>query len=267
MTFKKSIFTILLQLLFLAVYSQRLPKVQAINLRAPVNANVDGKPTEWGKMQAYNPVAEIFYTIANDDKKLYLVVQSKERDMILRLVNGGVTLLIQKSGKKSDNGAVGAKFPFIEKGQNIGISANKDTENGKREDVTATNKSLSTKIKWMYTKGLLGKDSLLSVYNDVGILARNAISVNGIYTSELAIDLRLLGLSTSNNIKFAYHIIINGEPNRHIVTFAPEKWTVKSTDGTTLTEAQVQAAKQSMRDSYTAFSSTSDFWGEYTLAK
>lgn len=261
MTFK-NIFILSLQFLCLAAYSQKISKVQELNLRAPLNTKVDGKPTEWNKMLAYNPSVELYYTIANDDKKLYLVFQSKNHEMLPKLVNGGVTILIQRSGKKSDNDAIGVKFPYMEKGQTVGFGVNTDA--GKGEDPITLNKRISSKTKWIYTKGLLGTDSLISIYNNNGVMAKSGVDVKGIYTSELAIDLSVLGISASSNSKFSYHIIVNGEPNKYVVSIGKLNYV---NHGNQVDELKIQALLQQTENKYTALSSTSDFWGEYTLAK
>ncbi|HCN82336.1 MAG TPA: hypothetical protein DIT07_01770, partial [Sphingobacteriaceae bacterium] len=61
--------------------AQKLPNIQEASLRAPAGIKVDGKATEWNnQFQAYNKATEIFYTISNDDDKLYLAVQATDLD-------------------------------------------------------------------------------------------------------------------------------------------------------------------------------------------
>lgn len=249
-------------------YAQKLPQLQQISLRTPANAKADGKVTEWVKMHAYNPNAEVYYTIANDDIKLYLVFQSKNDDMLAKLVNGGITFLVQRSGKKSDNGAVGVKFPYmLEKSQMVGFGWNTDNGNDKNLFAKAMSKRMAEKIKWIYTKGLVGKDGPIPIYNNEGILAGAALDSKGIYTCELTLDLSLLGLSTTNPAKFAYHVIINGPPNKYGEPFKPEKWHAVNTNGSPVTEAQLEMIRQDLQKRHSASTGTTDFWGEYTLAK
>jgi len=76
---KKIIPVILFSIAFLNTHAQTLPKVQEASLRAPDNIKIDGKPTEWNnQFQAYNTATDLFYTIANDDQNLYLVIQAKK---------------------------------------------------------------------------------------------------------------------------------------------------------------------------------------------
>ncbi len=252
---------------FTGSYAQKLPQVQQVSLRAPANARADGKPTEWLKMQAYNPTGEVYYTIANDDKKLYLVFQSKDDDMLTKLVNGGISFMIQHSGKKSDVGAVGAKFPYMpDINQRVSFGWNSDNGEADHRYITAISKSMADRIKWIYTKGLLAKDGPIPVYNDEGIQAGAKLDNKGVYTCELAFDLSLLGLSTGNLAKFAYHIIINGEPNK--LSIPPQKGGgVVKRDGSPVSESEKAEALAIMANKLAALSSTPDFWGEYTLAK
>ncbi len=266
---KKQVLFITFLLAFTGICAQKLPQVQQLSLRAPANANADGKPTEWGKMQAYNPTAEVYYTIANDDKKLYLVFQSTNENMLAKLVNGGITFLIQRTGKKNDNGAVGVKFPYMQnKDQMVGFGWNAD-EGGNEKSLfaKAMSKRMAAKIKWIYTKGLLGKDGPIPIYNDEGIVAGSALDSKGVYTCELTFDLNILGLSTAPPAKFAYHVIINGPPNKYGSPFEPEKWHAASRDGAPIPDAIFQKAIQDMQRQHAASTGTTDFWGEYTLAK
>nr|ALG05215.1 hypothetical protein [uncultured bacterium 4C6] len=265
---KKIALLLLPALAFIQASAQKLPKIQEVSLRAPTNAKADGKATEWVKMQAYNPTVELYYTIANDDKKLYLVLQSKNEGMLAKLVNGGITFLVQTSGKKTDDGAVGAKFPYMEKGQTVGFGWNDDEEgNEKSLFAKAMSKRMAEKIKWIYTKGLLIKDGPIAIYNNEGILAGAALDSKGVYTCEMTFDLNILGLSTTSPAKFAYHITVNGPPNKYGSPLNLEKGGAVSKDGSPVTEAMVEMAKQMIQKQHTEAIGTTDFWGEYTLAK
>ncbi len=266
---KKSILLLLAALGLLQANAQKLPAVQTASLHAPANIKVDGKPTEWSKMQAYNPTAEVYYTIANDDKKLYLIFQSKNDNMLAKLVNGGITFLVQRSGKKTDDGAVGVKFPYMQnKDQMVGFGWNAD-EGGNEKSLfaKAMSKRMSDKIKWIYTKGMLGKDGPIPIYNNEGIMAGAALDSKGVYTCELTIDLNILGLSTAPPAKFAYHVIINGAPNKYGAPLNLEKAGAVSRDGSPVTEAALEMAKQMVQKQHAETIGTTDFWGEYTLAK
>jgi len=54
---------------------------------------IDGKITEWGNFQAYNPATEISYTMANDNDKLYLVCSATQPEVIQKIIEGGINIV------------------------------------------------------------------------------------------------------------------------------------------------------------------------------
>ena len=211
---KKIIFFLLSALAFLQVSAQKLPNVQQASVKAPANIKIDGKANDWGnKFVANNSSTDLLYTIANDEKKLYLVAQTTLPIVMSRIASGGIKLIIQKNGTKTDAGAPFIKFPFLQKGKQVSIgfvNIIADGRNGMRrapepknakeaERITDSlarrnNKILLREHKWIYTSGIAGVDTLLTIYNEKGIQAANATDSKKAYTFELAIDLNLLGL-------------------------------------------------------------------------
>jgi len=276
-------------LAFLQAGAQKLPAIQQTGLRSPAGVKIDGKATEWGdKLQANNPTTELLYTMANDDTKLYLVAQTDVEFVMNRIANGGIKLIIQKNGSKSDDGAPFIKYPYLEKGKRITISFSntrsvtvgnaihferapipsspEEAEKIADSLAKANNKNLTRDLKWIYTSGLTGVDTLLSVYNDNGIAGASAVDSKKILTCELAIDLKALGLSAAKGDKFSYHLVVNGQPNK----FSPITPTIMSStaaDGTPGTAEQVKAANDTMQARFAPRGATTDFWGEYTLLK
>ncbi len=258
----------ILALLFLSAicftaFAQKLPAVQQKSLRAPANIKIDGKATEWGgKFEAYNPATDVSYSMANDDKKLYLVVQTTSWTVLTNIANGGVKLIIQRNGSKSDTGAPFIKFPYMVK--STIIIDPKTPPNAVDEKIMVENYKELAQAKWIYTRGLAGVDTLISIYNDRGIDVANAFDVKRKYTLEMAIDLSLLGLPAD---KFSYHIMVNAEPNRYTRNGIMELF--KSVSDRTpggLTPAMQQNVEKFQRATANATAPT-DFWGEYTLAK
>ncbi|MFD0748522.1 hypothetical protein ACFQZS_00105 [Mucilaginibacter calamicampi] len=249
-------------------YAQKLPTTQQISLRAPDDIKIDGKTTEWGKLQAYNPPTEINYTIANDDKKLYLVVQVSG-GLITNIANGGIRLAIQKNGGRNDTGAPFIKYPYLEKAKRLPI--NPRDFNGAADTIVAKyNKQLTTNAKWIYTNGLNGVDSLLSVYNDRGVAAAGYFNSDMKYTLEMAVDLSLFGLSVENASKFSYHIIANAEPNKYSMAVYMDyikNVFERNSQVFSLTREDSDRALENLRVADGRFNASTDFWGEYTLAK
>jgi hypothetical protein len=70
--------------------AQKLPNKQEVSLRIPADMKIDGNAKEWNnKFQAYNKLTNIFYTLSNDDKNLYLVIQATDPIIIEKMIRGG----------------------------------------------------------------------------------------------------------------------------------------------------------------------------------
>ncbi|PJJ84396.1 hypothetical protein [Mucilaginibacter auburnensis] len=261
--------TLLLMCFCAKVWSQKLPNVQQVSLRAPANVKIDGKAVEWGnKLQAYNTATDVSYTIANDNETLYLIIQAADKYNINKIVNGGIKLNIQKNGSKTDAGSPSIQFPYMEKGARVSFlqrldltGKSKDEQNQMLDSVMqANNRKLKEKVKYIYVTGIPGVDSVLSIYNDQGIRVAHAFDVEKVYTAEIAISLKKLGLDIADVKKFAYHITINGGANKYSmgISFGP----VTNDDGT----ANEEFSKQLNR-LVEINAATTDFWGEYTVTK
>jgi hypothetical protein len=124
------------------------------------------------------------------------------------------------------------------------------------------NKILLREHKWIYTSGIAGVDTLLAIYNEKGIQAANAADSKKAYTFELAIDLKLLGLKADKAEKFTYHVVVNGEPNKSTSMFGPAVFA-----GDPALAAQNEERIRRMNEQMEALYATTDFWGEYTLAR
>jgi hypothetical protein len=116
-TFKTVSVASVIAMLCFAASAQKLPSVQTSGVRATDNIKIDGKITEWNdKFQAYNNHIECFYTLANDDNNLYLTVQAIDKAIIRRIINGGITLAVNKTGKKNDKESACITFPLFDSG-------------------------------------------------------------------------------------------------------------------------------------------------------
>jgi len=252
--------------------AQKLPNVQQVSLRAPANVKIDGKASEWGDVfQAYNPATDLHYTIANDDKKLYLIAQSDIQMAVSRIMLGGITLIVQPSGQKSDKGAPLVSFPVYEKDKrrpNVTLRDKKELPRASKEVsdrfadslMKENNRKLAAGTKWIGTRNITGADTIISIYNDAGIQAAHAVDNKRTYTCEIAIELKKLGISAENIKKFTYHILINGGPNKFPMVTA---FAATGPDGRQ-TPAELIDQLNNISQQLTA---TTDFWGEYTLAK
>ncbi|MES2377824.1 MAG: hypothetical protein V4553_14655 [Bacteroidota bacterium] len=255
--------------------AQKLPNKQETALRAPAKVKVDGDAAEWGdKFQAYNKATEVYYTMANNDGNLYLTVRATNSIIINKIMSGGISLAIDQTGKKNDKGTPSITFPVLEGGGrlNFGVinkasstigedkAAVDRMESGKMKPndsvAFAYNKRLGDNAKLVMVTGVKGIDTLISIYNDTGIKARQLFDGNMAYTYELAVPLKYLGLDIKNQQKFAYHITLNGNsilPKKNATAV-----NIGGGEGGIL-ELKVMAFNQS--------SAPTDFWAEYTLAQ
>ncbi len=261
-------------------FAQKLPNVQTVSLRAPANIKIDGKTTEWGNnFQAYNHATDIFYTLANDDDRLYLIIKATDLSVISKILAGGITFTMQKSGKNNDKGGIRITYPIFEeklqlahRGQVLEVMGSIDGNSNSgtapvtaESVVTAHNKTLAEKSKVIRVTGIPGLDTTISVYNEDGIKTAERFDLKGTdtyeitYTYELGIDLKQLGLSFPTAIrndppKFTYHIALNSTNS------------FDATIPTPANPADAAAVETKMAKVGEALSPT-DFWGEYTLAK
>ena len=257
---------VLLSITHCALYAQHLPGIQKGSLHAPANVKTDGKATEWrNKFQAFNNATEVYYTLANDDKNLYLAIQAVKPTIIAKALRGGIVFTINHSTGKSDKQPVVVSFPIYDSGKdglqitqsiNKKISDTRDTVIIKRETdslMNITNKLLSEKlkkIKVLGTKPVI--DTFISVYNEEGFEAAARVDHKRACTIEIAIPLKYLGLPVDK--PFAYNVKLNASSvmNNMII----------NRDGrgniVSINVGGVSGATQS--NGY-----DTDFWAEYTL--
>lgn len=243
-------------LLSVNVLAQKLPTKQEKSLRAPTGVKIDGSVAEWGnKFQAHNNATDISYTIANDDEKLYLTVRATYKDVVDKILRGGITLTINHTTKKKDEKPLVVTYPYI-LAEDVGTITNYylRKQNQKRDsvitnkDIAELNEVLGKKDK---TIRITGVDELtepeISIYNVTGIKAASKFDENLDYTFELAIPLKYLALPNNATDAFSYQVKVN-EPK--MFKLPPAGSMAPPPPPMAITSIAV-----------------TDFWGEYTLAK
>ncbi|PJJ79098.1 hypothetical protein [Mucilaginibacter auburnensis] len=237
-------------------YSQKLPNIQKESVVAPVNIKVDGKATEWdSNFKAQNSATELLYTLSNDNNNLYLIVQTKYRDVIDKIMRGGITLNVYPTLNKKSENHVSVTYPWLdgpEMSKLTGLLAVKNYPESNRESEAVTvddlNKAFKERSKLIAVAGFSSvNEPEISVYNDAGIQAA-ANFVDEYYTCELAVPLKYLLLPDKGSKPFAYQIKVN----------EPRPITPKYDGSGTPPPPPPPMLK-------TAVAAT-DFWGEYTLA-
>ena len=261
---------------FLIAHSQKLPNKQEVSLYAPANIKIDGNADEWeNQFQAYNKATEIFYTMANDDRNLYLIAHATNPRVIQKIIYVGLTLAINTNGKKNlkDKNNISITYPLLSPKEgaliiynardiayNPGthLVANTDSTLKKAtvkqidSTIKVANTLLSTNAKEIKIDGISSiKDSLVSIYNEEGIRVGASFDITGAYTYELSIPLKYLNISGDNTQDLNYNIHIKGrseEPKKGMLIHYYYR------EGHPI-------------DADADLDSTTDFSGKYTLAK
>lgn len=245
-------------------HAQNLPNIQKTSVWAPPNIKIDGKVTEWqDKYQAYNHATDVYYTICNDNDNLYLVIKATNRIAIAgKILAAGISFTINHTLKKKDTASVTVTYPTLQGkdrelvsglfygilGMHIGGTPGGDNS------LTRLNSTLTEKSKYIGITGIKDfPDNEISVYNNEGIKAASAFNAPSVYVYELAIPLKFLALPDDGAQGFSYHIKMN----------IPKE--MQRTDAVGSRVPNSDAPPPPPPDPN--FVTSTDFWGEYTLAK
>ena len=219
MTAKILITSLLIALVYpIAVIAQKLPSKQENSVYAPAGVKVDGKTGEWSNLQAYDPATEIFYTMANDNDKLYFVCSATEPEAIQKIQQSGITLSISSVDKKSVIEPVAITFPIIPfLSQQIDYLI-KPAGPLSESNLKIANDRISGHLKEIKISGVKEfPDGSIPVYNDKGIIGGHYISGNKVYTYELAFPLSLIRLLINDKGTFNYKVQVNGRDKSVVV--------------------------------------------------
>ncbi len=250
----------------LTAHAQKLPNKQEVPLFAPANVKIDGKPTEWdNKFQAYNKATEIFYTIANDNDNLYLVIQATEPLIARKIIAGGVTLTISAIDKARKNEKATIIYPVFDNknAPNIDLRTNTDDLFPLEYElfIYDLNTEFTKKSKEIKVSGINAiSDTSISVYNEHKIKAMGAFDDKKQYTYELALPLKYIQPFIGSQSNFDYTITLNGSTQ---VEGARIEY-LNGGSGIRITSNS--SSIPSMAD-MKFMSSPTGFSGDYTLAK
>lgn len=212
-----------LSICYFGGFAQKAPDIQNINSAAPKLVRIDGKLNEWDNpLVADNKRTEVQYTLANDDKNLYLALKSTSA--VAKIMAGGISFTVNNRGKKKEEGGFTVTYPVITRaGNNRGAGQMQNRQRGMQQGVenqsqqqrdslvTSQRKTQLVGVKEIKILGFAGiPDSLISIYNEYGIKAKATIDDKGEYLYELAIPMTLLNISMSSTKEVTYQIKING---------------------------------------------------------
>ncbi len=258
----KLILTTLLLLTAISLHAQKLPQVQQASLRAPANVKIDGKADEWNnKFQAYNRSTDFYYTLANNDEKLYLIIQVTDRYVFNKIIEKGITFSLKDRNRGN---SISFTFPYyinnskrqlsLDLKGDMNHSGNKATD----AEIAENNKLLREKHRFIKVESIPGIESLISIYNENGIEVAELFDNNKTYTLEMAINFKLIGASPKNENKISYQLKVNPIPGHEISSSSIITSSGKPASPEEMGQLNILLAKMF---------GGSDFWGEYTLAK
>lgn len=244
--------------------AQKLPKVQEGGLFAPTDVKIDGKANEWA-FKAFNNSTSVFYTIANDDKNIYLVVKTTNWVAIAKLLVGG---LVMRIGNKES--AVAITYPKLN--NNIGGSIASRVRNDEAKVfsmvvVDSLNSKFDLNEKEIGITGVTDfPDNVVSVYNTQDIKASGKVDESKAFTIELKIPISYLRPAFKETNKFEYNITLKSIMNNPGAGMGTVNGQVKPINSADLSErlSRMPATPQvmQMRDMTTA----TDFSGVYVMA-
>ncbi|WP_029280789.1 hypothetical protein [Pedobacter borealis] len=183
------------------------------NIRMVKPFKADGISNEWNEpLNEYNDATKLAFALANDDKNLYIIIESLDPQTTFSVLRGGITLNINTEGKKKDG--IKLTFPLMERPpmpkegdghrEHAPLSPDKDND---LHDPAAMNKS----IRVSGFKNIA--DGELSAMNQDGIETGMSIHPNRDLIYELSIPLTQLQVGLDLKKPLVYNIKIN-EPNK-----------------------------------------------------
>ncbi|PTQ94831.1 hypothetical protein C8P68_10641 [Mucilaginibacter yixingensis] len=202
-----------------AGFNVQAQNVQDGSVWAPAGTKVDGKLTEWGQgLAASNKTTLLNYTLANDDKNIYLVVKSTDQMNNRKILAGGITLSINTEGKKKEEDAYALTFPVINR-ENMRNSFGRRGNGGPGQGSSSTPDSSAIanmrtaldEAKDINIRGFKDiPDSVISIYNEYSIKAAVSYDDSGNFIYELSVPLKLMGLKVGDTKQLAYNLKVNG---------------------------------------------------------
>ncbi|MGN8055229.1 hypothetical protein ACTJKN_03075 [Pedobacter sp. 22163] len=181
------------------------------NIRMVKPFKADGISNEWNEpLNQYNDATKLAFALANDDKNLYIIIESLDPQTTFSVLRGGITLNINTESKKKDG--IKLTFPLMEKPPmpKEGEEHREHTPlspDGATQDPLAMNKS----IRVSGFKNIA--DGELPAMNQDGIETGMSIHPNRDLIYELSIPLTQLQVELDFNKPLVYNIKIN-EPNK-----------------------------------------------------
>jgi hypothetical protein len=263
---KTTLCTVLLGGFVTVVLAQKTDEMQGGSRFAPHKIKIDGKNFEWRDTDfSVSKRTGLSYIICNDDKNLYLVIKSTDVENNTKIMAGGITFSVNPDGKKKEEESISLTYPFVDQVQKsssgtvvISFPVRSSLKDPRRDSSRAADhKKKLERAKEIKINGFKNTtETLVSIYNEYGIKTFANIEKDNSFFYELAIPLEALGMSIKAPTEFAYNVKVNGLQMPGL--------------GNTIIVAPPPVVGSANFDSgmdFQALTSSTDFWGKYTLAK
>ncbi|MGY3212786.1 hypothetical protein [Mucilaginibacter sp. HD30] len=263
---KQFILFLLTGVIFINAQAQKLPNKQEVSFKAPANVKIDGKAAEWGDFKAYNSATGLFYTLANDEQNLYLIIQAGNRRAMNKIFAGGISLLLTNTTNADKNARGIITYLALAKSNRFAIvEMLKDTT---AMNFKAINGAMAASLKTIGVKNLNDiSEDVISVYNDYGIMAASYLTDRETYTCEIAIPLKNLKSFINSKSVINYTLQANAESLNSMKVVVNGKEVDDATANPRVMEMMNKIYQSEDGASLRETMSDTNVSGEYTLAK
>ena len=191
------------------VSAQKLPNKQEVSLGIPANVKINGKADEWdGQFEAYNSATQLNYTLANNDKELYVIVNSTENVIIGKILQFGITVTLSPATKGDKKMSVTYPLEKRVTGVTSVLFPNPTITDSLAAQMNAM---FMADAKEMRIKGVKDiTEEEISVYNAFDIRTAAAFGAPRSYTCEFAIPLKYIDMEGKTGESLKFDIQING---------------------------------------------------------
>lgn len=263
-----------------SLFAQKAEDIQIGNLLVP-KIKVDGNVNDWPMpLKATNKTTGLSYTIANDAKNLYVVMQASNVNDTRKILMGGITFSINEDGKKKTKEALLLTYPVITRnsrrvaiggaGGGAGTARMGSTfQNMTQEQRDSMQLSFGKRqlegakeIKIFGFKNIT--DTLVSIFNEHSIKAMASLNDKGLYTYEIAIPLELIPVDV--NKEFGYNIKLNGL-QINFGSFGEGRGGGGQAPIIRMEGGGGFSGPGGGNSDFQSLLSPTDFWGKYTIAK
>ncbi len=259
-------------LMSLTIYNSVNAQQNAFGLRAPAKIKIDGKLDEWSNtLPNFNKSTNVYYAISNDDKNLYLSIQTTDPVAVSQIISNAVSFSFY--GSKKDERTT-LTFPLLKSNDfkivdnfKKKIDATDVVASAKLMDSLAKvmNKDLVQHAKQIKVEGLNKVADTLSIYNEQDIQIALAFNYKRVLNYELALPLAFVRQKINNEAEINYTVQLNGVSTSGVRTeLSADGNYITRTDGGKM-RLELKATPQLMAAFASGFAT--NFTGKYTLAK